>query len=303
MKLLLSNTNLLQEPSKQRLREAGYQIFEDPQAVALDEIDVLVDQGLMRQYHFDQFPKLKFLQLMSAGYDYLNLDQVRKQKTILCNGRDLYSIPIAEFVVARILEHLKNLSAIQEDQRHKHWEKRLELGELHGRRALVLGTGSIGHEIMVRLQAFGVSVDGVNSNGRPIPGFVSTYALETVHQNLATYDYVINALPLNENTRKYVSTPFIQAMKEGAVLVNIGRGQTMDESCLMDCASHLGALILDVFDAEPLPETSPLWTLENAMISSHTSFGSTENKKRAETLYTTNCLNFIQNRPLLNRIL
>lgn len=304
MNLLLSNDKMLNTTDIEYLTGLGYTVFTDPTSAPLTEIDVLVDSGLFSKYKLTDFPNLKFLQITSAGYDYLDFNYIKEKGMIFCNGRDLYSIPIAEFTIARILEYAKELRIINEDQKNKHWEKRFGFVELHGQKALILGTGSIGYETAIRLQAFGVTVDGVNSNGRSIEPFNACFSLDSCKSVLGEYDYIINALPLNDQTMHFVNKDFIESMKDSAVLINVGRGKTVNETDLIKLLdTHLSAVILDVVEKEPLDDNSPLWNHPKVFLSSHTSFGSTENKKRTEALYLNNCTNYIQKKKMMNQIL
>lgn len=301
MNLLLENETYLPIDIQKNLSNLGYTIYTDPQNTDLTIIDAYSSRKAFSVYPLESFTQLKFIQLASAGYDFLDIEQIKQRNITLCNARDMFSIPIAEFVLARILEVYKDLRLQNMQQQQKLWKKTIDLKELNQQKALILGTGSIGHEIAVRLKAFGVYAAGVNSNGRLVEGFDEGIASSSVIEHLARFDMVISSLPLNPQTHHLIDQAFIEAMNRNAILVNIGRGPVIDEQALIHAlGNHLSAVILDVFEEEPLSEKSLLWASDKLYISSHTSFASPNNENRLNTLFADNLSAYIQNKPLRN---
>lgn len=285
----------------QTLIQLGFTLLDED--CDANEIEIYLGSQVFERFEASQLVNLKLIQLASAGYDRFDVALAAKLNILLANARDVYSIPIAEFVLARLLEVNKQLDEIQADQRSQIWNKRNRLVEFSQQKALVLGTGSIGYEIAKRLKAFDVTVDGVNSNGRSIPGFDHCLSLGQLASYVGEYDYLINALPLNDATHHCLNEEIFNLTKEDAVLVNIGRGPTIDEVALVKALdTHFRAVILDVFEVEPLPENHPLWTHPKSYVSSHTSFGSNLYLSRLETIAVQNVQAIQNQQPILNQI-
>jgi len=149
-------------------------------------------------------------------------------------------------------------------------------GDLAGRRVLILGHGSIGHATAERLEPFGCEVVGVARHAR-----AGVHAIGELPALLGGAGALVNLLPLTRDTRRLVDAAVLAALPDGALVVNVGRGATVDQAALTaELASGRLRAVLDVTDPEPLPEDDPLWSLPNVLITSH-SAGATEGGRRA----------------------
>jgi phosphoglycerate dehydrogenase-like enzyme len=219
---------------------------------------------------FKQVPAgLAFWQLDSAGFDqyrHLNI------KAPAANMGDFYARPCAETMVGGILAFYRYLPLLIRSQDKKQWlggKIRPSLDLLGDKKVIILGAGSIGQAIKQMLLGFGCQV---KMTARRNPD-ADIYAFDELLATLSETDLVINTLP--GGLDKYVSAEFIQAMKPGSLYASVGRGNTTDETALIQAlkANNLAGAVLDVTEQEPLPETSPLWEMENVILTQHTGGG------------------------------
>ncbi len=270
----------------------------------LNQIDVLVGGFELGDLDISQYNNLKAVQTVSAGYDYLQLSKIKENDVKLMNASGVYSVPIAEWVIGQILLEYKKFLQFHENQKKRFWSPTNSLSELTDKRVLIFGTGSIGGEIAKRLAPFDCHVDGVNSNGRRIHGFQTCYALNDVLSIVNQYDILVFALPSNKYTQQYVDHRFLDKVNQSAILINIGRGDLMVET---DLINHLKANVhtkafLDVTPDEPLSQDSELWELENSFITPHNSYSSEYYMKRLRDLIVYNLINIKNNKETKNDI-
>lgn len=277
----------------------------EPGSIPLDKIEVIV--GFPKRNHLDPeiMPDLKMIQLPSAGYDKIPLEDLKKRGIVIANASGVYSIPISEWVIAKILEIIKQSRYYYQNQDQFVWKKNYNMLELPGMRALVFGTGSIGQQIAKRLRAFEVIVDGVNSDGRDIQYFDRCHDMENAKKATENYDILIFSLPNNKHTAGLVNSDFLANVKDNVIIINVGRGTLIIESDLINALNKGGirGVALDVTETEPLPTTSELWTHPNVIISPHSSFISDKIDQRRIELITFNILAYYQNQQIKNRII
>jgi phosphoglycerate dehydrogenase-like enzyme len=235
-------------------------------------VEGLVCNGLFLYHPIESFPNLRFIQLTSAGCDRVPMDYVREKGIRIHNARGVYSVPMAEFAVAGVLQLYKQSRFFFENQKRHKWEKHRGLLELCGKTVLILGCGDVGTECARRFAAFGCRVLGVNRTVRENPAFASIAPLSALDEHLPEADVVILTLGLDESTFHILDAARLGRMKPGAVLVNLARGALVDTAALEAALPRLGGAVLDVFEEEPLPASSPLWDAENVILTPHNSF-------------------------------
>lgn len=269
------------------------------------EIEMIVGITPAQKLNLEQFPNLKMIQLPSAGYDQIPMEELKKRNIILANASGVYSIPISEWVIGKILEIIKQSKFYFQNQEKLIWKKNNHMIELPNRKALVFGTGSIGQEIAKRLNAFDVIVDGVNSNGRDIIHFRQCFNLEKGKQEASNYDILIFSLPNNQDTAGLVDEKFINTLKDTVILINVGRGTLINERDLIEALNKdkFSGVALDVMQTEPLPSESELWTHPKVYITPHSSFISDGINKRRLDLILNNVLAFYQHKEIINRVI
>ena len=206
----------------------------------------------------------RVIQTLSAGVDWL-VGQV-PDGVIVCNARGVFDVPLAEWVVGAILATQRGLLQARDAQATGAWSS-FEPAELAGRRAVILGHGSIGSAVADRLRPFGVEVVGVARTARD--GVLGMGDLDGV---LPTAEILVDLLPLTNETVGLLDARRLALLPDGALVVNAGRGRTVDTAALVRELER-GRLraALDVTDPEPLPPGHPLWTLPNVARSRRTS--------------------------------
>ncbi|RSM62737.1 hydroxyacid dehydrogenase [Amycolatopsis sp. WAC 01376] len=217
--------------------------------------------------------RLRWLHIASAGVDPVLFPGLQESDVVLTNSRGVFDGAIAEYVLGVVLAFAKDFVRSWDLQRRRQWKHR-ESERISGRRVLVVGTGPIGRSIARMLRAAGMSVAGVGRRPREgDPDFGDVYASSDLARHLPEADYVVAVAPLTEQTKGMFDAEAFAAMKPGARFVNVGRGELVVTSDLVDALrdGSLGGAALDVFDTEPLPPESPLWTMENVLISPHMS--------------------------------
>ncbi len=248
---------------------------------AYDWVEGTVCNGLFLSHPIEKFPNLRYVQLTSAGFDRVPMDYAKAHGIEVRNARGVYSIPMAEFAVSGVLQLYKQSRFFTENQKQHRWEKHRGLLELNGKTVCIVGCGSVGTECAKRFQAFGCDVTGVDLFLREDENYRVMLPLELLNPVLEKSDVVVLTLPLTDETRHLMNADRFAKMKQGSVLVNIARGAVVDTEALLAALSDkLSGAVLDVFEEEPLSENSPLWDMENVILTPHNSFVSSGNAAR-----------------------
>jgi phosphoglycerate dehydrogenase-like enzyme len=249
-------------------------------------------------------PRLRWIQAIGSGVGQFVPSLGPGSGVQLTNAAGIGAVPIAEWVLARVLSVYKRLDEHDEQQRRRHWEQKLG-AVVAGRRAVVVGLGAIGTEVAKRLRAFDVHVTGVRRTWTP--GTTSPHADEVIGPDallgaLGEAHIVIVAAPGTAANEDLFDEVAFAAMRPGAVFVNVARGTLVDEAALMAAlgSGHLRAAALDVTREEPLPTDSPLWDAPNLTISPHSSASSDRYLERVADLFYGNLERFVAGEPLAN---
>ena len=267
------------------------------------EAEILIGNHKELSENVEKFENLKFVQLLSSGYDSIDLEYLNQKNVLVANARGLYSDAIAEYCIAYILYEFKSIKHYYENQQKSEWSKDLVLTPLSDRKVLILGTGSIGQSISKRLISFDVHVDGLNSDGRCVKGFDQTFTFESVLPKLGSYDVVISSLPAGEHTNGRIDKEFFLAMQSEAIFINVGRGDVVNEADLLEVLDdHLSKVILDVFISEPLDSTSPFYTHPKVMLTPHNSASSKDSKANALRMVQENLDRYLNGEAIKNKI-
>ena len=235
-------------------------------------VEGIIGNGIFLSHPIEKFVNLKYIQLTSAGFDRVPMDYVKNHGIEIHNARGVYSVPMAEFAVAGVLELYKKMRFFHENQKKHNWEKHRGLIELFGKTVVIVGCGDVGIECAKRFRAFGCTVIGVNRTVKEKVAFDRIVPLSEIDMVLRGADVVVLTVALTEETRHLMNADRLKLLKGSAVIVNIARGGIIDTNALIDCLPNLGGAVLDVFEEEPLDENSPLWDMENVLITPHNSF-------------------------------
>ncbi|MFK0003054.1 D-2-hydroxyacid dehydrogenase [Paenarthrobacter sp. NPDC090520] len=216
---------------------------------------------------------LRWVHVAAAGVDAVLFDELRHSGVTVTNAHGIFDSSIAEFVLASILAHDKQLHRSKWLQQHKKWEHR-EITRTAGTTALVVGTGGIGRAVARLLMAVGINVRGIGRRTQDLdPDFGTVSASTELGVHASWADTIVLAAPLTSATAGLVGKDVLDAMKPSAHLINVGRGGLIDELALIEAlqSGGIGHASLDVFDVEPLVPGHPFWLMENVTISAHMS--------------------------------
>jgi phosphoglycerate dehydrogenase-like enzyme len=289
-------------------------------AEAFAQADVIYTFSALPHPH--QAPRLRWVQLNSAGANHLVKHPLFATDVVFTTNSGLHAINIGEYVLASILAWTRKLPELFDLQRKREWPSdrwtRYTPSELRGATMGVVGYGSIGREVGRLAKAFGMHVlavkrrvelageqDAYEVNGVGDPNGIlpdALYGPEQLREMLAHCDYVVLTVPLTRETRGMIGEEELRAMKPTAYLVNIARGEVCDEPALIHAlqAGWIAGAGLDVFAQEPLPETSPLWTMPNVILTPHLSGFSQNYEERAADIFGQNLGRYVAGQPLLN---
>lgn len=255
---------------------------------------------------------LKWLQINSAGYTNFDHDHIKSSLTArgvaVTNSSAVFDEPCAQHVLAMITAFARQLpQSLIEQRTDRAWSMlplRSQSRLLNGQTVLMLGFGAIARrlvELLTPLQMKLVAVRRNVTGKEPI----DVYDISRVDELLPLADHVVNILPANERTSKFLDARRLALLKPGAMLYNIGRGVTLDQQALIDelQSGRIAAAYLDVTDPEPLPPDHPLWFAPNCYITPHTGGGHANEKERQVQHFLDNLRRFENNEQLVNQIL
>ncbi|GAA3759625.1 D-2-hydroxyacid dehydrogenase [Salinactinospora qingdaonensis] len=245
---------------------------------------------------------LRWVHAATAGVDNLMFPGLVDSDVVLTNSRGVFDRPIAEYVLGLVLALAKDLPGTHDLQRQRAWRHR-ETEPIGGRHALVVGTGPIGRAIAGQLCAAGLTVEGVGRSARTAdPDFGTVTASTELHLVLPRADYVVLAAPLTDATRGLIDAAALSRMRPTARLINVGRGQLVVEADLVEALREgtIAGAALDVFEDEPLPESSPLWELPGVIVSPHMSGDVIGWREELVRLFADNLARFLDGRELRN---
>lgn len=250
---------------------------------------------------------LLWVQTGSAGVEPYLRPGVLKEHTLLTNATGAYGLAIAEHMLGMLLELMKKLQLYRDAQQKANWGSQGAVTSLYGSTVLVLGLGDIGGEFGWRCKALGAKVLGVRRANREKPDYADgVFLLENLDELLPQADVVAVTLPGTEATKGLLGRERIARMKDGALLLNVGRGSIVDTEALCDAleSGKLSGAGLDVTDPEPLPPDHRLWRIPTAVITPHVSgfYHLKETHERIVRIFAENLKRFFAGEPLKNQI-
>ncbi|SDE69047.1 D-2-hydroxyacid dehydrogenase [Auraticoccus monumenti] len=217
-------------------------------------------------------PRLTWVHVAAAGVDRLVTPELAASGVVVTNAHGVFDRRIAEYVLACVSAHLKDLPTTWQDQAGRRWRTR-ETTDLAGRTVLVVGAGGVGRACARLLGAVGMNCRLLARTARSDPEHGQVLGVDELSEAVGEADVVVVAAPLTAQTEGLVSRQVIARMRPGSFLVNVGRGRTVDQTALTDAllSGHLAGAALDTFQVEPLPPQDPLWDLPQVLVSPHTS--------------------------------
>jgi phosphoglycerate dehydrogenase-like enzyme len=223
-------------------------------------------------------------------------------EVVVTNSRGIFDAPMSEYVLALALALAKDLPGTLRLQHERRWRHR-ETERLGGKHVLVAGTGPIGRAIGRTLAAAGMTVTGVGRRARESdPDLGTVLPMDRLAEGLAAADYVVLAAPLTDATRGMIGAAALSAMRPTARLINVGRGPLVVQEDLVAALAEgrIAGAALDVFADEPLADSSPLWAMDNVIVSPHMSGDVVGWRAELVALFHDNLTRYLDGRPLRN---
>jgi phosphoglycerate dehydrogenase-like enzyme len=267
-------------------------------------------------------PRLRWVQLHSAGANHLVDTWLWESDITITTSSGIHASTIAEYVLMMMLAFAHRLRRMVDYQARAEWPKgrwrKFVPQELRGATVGVIGYGSIGRQVGRLARALGMRVLAMHRGGGQSPASYELpelardpdtepdrlYTSDHLFDALAECDYVVLAVPYTSATHHLIDQAALRAMKPSAVLINIARGAIVDELALVRALREgwIAGAALDVFEEEPLPQESPLWKMDNVIISPHVAGFTPHYDDRATALFAENLRRYVSGEPLLNRV-
>jgi phosphoglycerate dehydrogenase-like enzyme len=253
----------------------------------------------------DRCPHLRWIQGTSAGIGgFVARNGLDRGEIALTTAAGVHAVPLAEFALLGALYFVKGVHHLNAWKAERRWV-RYATERLAGRRALVIGLGGIGRQVARTFSGAGVEVWGLPRRPRPEPpeGVARQITHDELDSALPHADILVIACPLTNETQGMIGAAQIAALPSHAIVVNIARGPVIDEPALAAALSSggLAGACLDVFAEEPLPQDSPLWDLDNVIVSPHSASTLADENVALTDLFIDNLARHLDGRPLRNR--
>jgi len=232
-----------------------------------------VCDGVVTFAHREWFHEVEWVHSVQAGVERFPHESFRASNTALTNSTGVHGDAIGETVAGYVLAFARRLHDHVANQQRANWSQPDwdEAWTVAGERACVVGLGGLGRGIVDRLTGLGLDVDGVRRTPVPEPGVERVHTPSELETAVAGARFVVLALPLTDETRDLIDGGVLSAMREDAYLVNVARGGVVDQDALATALEDgdVAGAALDVFETEPLPESSPLWAMDEVVVSPH----------------------------------
>ena len=260
--------------------------------------------GRLPRIPFLKAKRLRWVQSIGVGFETMLYPEMIRSDVVITNTAGAFDAAMAEQALAFMLAHARGLMFFERDRKDRVWDRHTDaVTQIHGKTACVLGLGSIGRSIAARLNALGLEVTAVDAQVvTPPAGVRRLFKADELLCAVADADYVVVALPETESTRGLVDGACFSRMKETAFLVNVARGPIVNEADLVRALheKRIGGAGLDVFEEEPLPDSSPLWDMPNVVFAPHSAGYSPEGRGNILRIFKENLRRYLAEEPLMN---
>ncbi|MDA3932651.1 MAG: NAD(P)-dependent oxidoreductase [Tenericutes bacterium] len=258
--------------------------------------------SLLESVDIDQYKNLEWVQLYMAGFDNVDVEGLKAKGLLVSNARDIFSITIAEDIIAKTLYFNRNIKEFIENMKTKTWQPIWKDPEIYNSTIGIIGTGSIGQETAKRLKSFSPkAILGHRRKDESVEYFNQIFTGEDgLEEVIKNSDYLILAMPLNDETKYMIDKDKLSLMKKNAILINIARGQVIVQDDLIQVLENnqIRGAALDVTDPEPLPKDSKLWDLNNVLITPHNASSSEYMVQRLFDLTLKNLQLYLENKEV-----
>ncbi|HZK55167.1 MAG TPA: D-2-hydroxyacid dehydrogenase [Desulfosporosinus sp.] len=306
MKILCSLPVRKEQREKVRSIKSGAEIVGVKDFSQVDQdVEALVSFGQdITEETLFHFPKLRWIQVMSAGIDHLPLQAMAGRGIALTNARGAHHIQMSEHILWSILTILRQGQITFRNQERKVWDPEVRIDELCGKTVCIIGAGSIGEAVAKKCRAFGMTVWGITHSVKDHLAFDRIGMVSDLTSFLEKSDIVVVIVPLTSETFGMFNRNLIKQMKRGSYFVNVARGAVIDESALVEAlnSGKIRAAALDVFVEEPLPNSSPFWEMSNVLLTPHIAGRSPHYLERTFEIFTKNLAAYPDFSEMMNHI-
>lgn len=266
------------------------------------KMDILFS-GRLNSEELSKAKNLKWIQATSAGVDYYMFDEFIDSEVKLTNVRGMHGRTISEHVLMMMLAISRNLPTALANQEKKVWN-RYKADLIYDKKLVIVGLGGIGQKLAELASKIGVKVIGVDINDPSLPFVEKVYHSDKIKEALSKGDFVVIATPLTEETYHMISKEEFNSMKKTATFINIARGKVVDQDALYKALYEnvIANAAIDVFEEEPLEKTSPLWDLDNIIITPHVAGTMPEYMDNASDIFVENLKLYLQGKELNNLV-
>lgn len=274
--------------------------------IGFADAEVLVRSGMSKQalaHLVDRCPNLRWIHTCSAGFDYVLIPEVVGRGVRLTRSASSAKVAIAEYVLAAILSFAKKLPQLHEAQARRNWiQPRSE--SVQNKTVLVVGVGAIGLEVGRLCSAVGMRTIGVRRTPADTEHFEEIVGADQINTAISRADYVVLCCPLTSETRGLMNSERFSLMRPTSLLVNVARGEVVEINALRQALAGgmIAGACLDVFEEEPLPEASWLWTEAGVMVTPHCAYNSEDVQARALREFSRNLDRYLNGWALENEI-
>ena len=268
----------------------------------LIKAEVIISQRKLTDELVRECKDLKWIQSFSAGVNVLPLQTLKEMGVTVTNTSGIHAPQMTDLAMGMILAFSRSLVEHIRYQKTLRWSREFSYGELLDSELLIIGSGKIGEMLAMKAKAFGMRTVGIKRTVTPLANFDSVRPVSELKEAMKTADYIVILLPLTPETRNLVDAEALGCMKESAVFVNLGRGPIVDENALYEMLKNkrIRGAALDVYKREPLPDDSPLWELDNVIMTPHVGGWGPGNEMRGARLVADNIRRFRQGEKLIN---
>lgn len=272
MKIWIESSSLKKEYVKQIVdRFPSHEIVTDLDQAEDAEVAVMMPTWVKPEI-LNRMKNLKLIKLLTAGYNQIDLSELKQRNIKLAYAKDVFSIAIAEDVIAKMLYFNRRLGPYHDHMKEQSWTFEPVSHEIYGSTIGIVGAGSIGDEVAKRLKAFHTHVIGYRRTKMKQPFYDEmVHHQEGLMDLVRRSDFIIVSIPLTKDTYHMFNQTLFQSMKQTALFINVARGEIVDQDALINALNHdvIRGAALDVTTPEPLPKDHPLWRAKNIFITPH----------------------------------
>lgn len=280
----------------------------EPEVVVASSDDLDGCGAVVTFAHDDAFlaADVGWIHSIQSGVDRFPFEALRDADVRLTNSTGIHGDLVGETVAGYMLQFARQLHHYRWNQRDREWARRDwdDAFTLRGSTACVVGLGTLGRGIAARADALGMDVVGVKRTPTPVDHVRTVHPTAELEEAISDAKFVIAAVPLTDETEGLIGEPELAMMRDDAVLVNVARGPVVDESALIDAleGGEIGGAALDVFETEPLPQDSPLWEMDDVIVTPHVAAMTESYYRRIAAIVRENARRYAAGETLANQV-